>query len=104
LDEATPTEAQNKNVLPVLSDVGVGFSVASTELSSSVSSSVTVQSSNVTEQAKSGEDLLVVVTKAADAEIGIPVPCVELEMKEQKPVPEVKTEQPSVVGITAFAY
>ena len=29
LDEATPMESQDKNVLPVLSDVGVGFSVAS---------------------------------------------------------------------------
>ena len=30
LDEATPTESRNKNVLPGLSDVGVGFSATST--------------------------------------------------------------------------
>ena len=43
LNEATPAESQNKHVLPVLSDGDRGFSVASTELSLSVSSSVLAQ-------------------------------------------------------------
>ena len=110
LDEATPMESQDKNVLPVLSDVGVGFSVASLELSSSASSSEIVQPLKPAEcswkaaeqEAKSGEEgLLAVVTTGAASEVSSPPSCVDTDMKGEKATLEVKTEQP---GITPLDY